>query len=307
MLRYIAKRLLASIPVLFGVLVAVFFLLRVLPGDPTQVMAAEFGASAEDLARMRAALGIDDPLLVQFKTFVVNVAQGDLGRSLFTQRPVTTQILGQLPSTIQLAVASLAIAILIGVPIGVIAAVRANSWVDAGSMVVALIGVSMPSFWLGLILIYIFSFRLGWLPSAGVGGLRELIMPAFALGFSSSAIIARLTRSSMLEILRQEYVTTARAKGLTPRVVIVRHALRNAIIPLVTITGLQFAGLLGGAVIIETVFARKGLGSLTVQAILQKDYPLVQGTILVVALVYILVNLIVDVSYAFLDPRIRYE
>lgn len=307
MLRYIIKRLVASIPVLFGVVVAVFFLLRVLPGDPTQMMAAEFGASAEDLARMREALGVDKPLLVQFKDFLVNAARGDLGRSLFTQRPVTTQIAEQLPSTVGLAVVSLIIALIIGVPIGVIAAVRANTWVDAGSMLLALLGVSMPSFWLGLILIYVFSFKLGWLPSAGVGGFSRIIMPAFALGFSASAVIARMTRSSMLEVLRQEYITTARAKGLAYRLVVVRHALRNALIPLVTIAGLQFAGLLGGAVIIETVFARKGLGSLTIQAILQKDYPLVQGTILVVALAYILVNLAVDVSYAFLDPRIRYE
>jgi peptide/nickel transport system permease protein len=307
MLRYIAKRLIASIPVMLGVLVAVFFLMRVLPGDPTQMMAAEFGASAEELARMRASLGVDDPIMVQFWDFVRNAARGDLGRSLFTNRPVTTQIVDQVPSTFQLAAASLVIAILIGVPIGVVAAVRSNSVIDAGSMVLALIGVSMPSFWLGLILIYVFSYRLGWLPAAGVGDLRYLLMPAFALGFSSAAIIARLTRSSMLEVLRQEYIVTARAKGLASRLVIFRHALKNALIPLVTIIGLQFASLMGGAVIIETVFARKGLGSLTIQAILQKDYPLVQGTILFVALAYIVVNLIVDISYAFLDPRIRYE
>jgi peptide/nickel transport system permease protein len=307
MLRYIAKRLIASIPVMLGVLVAVFFLMRVLPGDPTQMMAAEFGASAEELARMRASLGVDDPIMVHFWDFVRNAARGDLGRSLFTNRPVTTQIVDQVPSTFQLAAASLVIAILIGVPIGVVAAVRSNSVIDAGSMVLALIGVSMPSFWLGLILIYVFSYRLGWLPAAGVGDLRYLLMPAFALGFSSAAIIARLTRSSMLEVLRQEYIVTARAKGLASRLVIFRHALKNALIPLVTIIGLQFASLMGGAVIIETVFARKGLGSLTIQAILQKDYPLVQGTILFVALAYIVVNLIVDISYAFLDPRIRYE
>jgi peptide/nickel transport system permease protein len=307
MLRYIAKRLIASIPVMLGVLVAVFFLMRVLPGDPTQMMAAEFGASAEELARMRASLGVDDPIMVQFWDFVRNAARGDLGRSLFTNRPVTTQIVDQVPSTFQLAAASLVIAILIGVPIGVVAAVRSNSVIDAGSMVLALIGVSMPSFWLGLILIYVFSYRLGWLPAAGVGDLRYLLMPAFALGFSSAAIIARLTRSSMLEVLRQEYIVTARAKGLASRLVIFRHALKNALIPLVTIIGLQFASLMGGAVIIETVFARRGLGSLTIQAILQKDYPLVQGTILFVALAYIVVNLIVDISYAFLDPRIRYE
>jgi peptide/nickel transport system permease protein len=307
MLRYIAKRLIASIPVMLGVLVAVFFLMRVLPGDPTQMMAAEFGASAEELARMRASLGVDDPIMVQFWDFVRNAARGDLGRSLFTNRPVTTQIVDQVPSTFQLAAASLMIAVLIGVPIGVVAAVRSNSVIDAGSMVLALIGVSMPSFWLGLILIYVFSYRLGWLPAAGVGDLRYLLMPAFALGFSSAAIIARLTRSSMLEVLRQEYIVTARAKGLASRLVIFRHALKNALIPLVTIIGLQFASLMGGAVIIETVFARKGLGSLTIQAILQKDYPLVQGTILFVALAYIVVNLIVDISYAFLDPRIRYE
>ena len=307
MVPYIANRLLASIPVLFGVLVVVFFLLRILPGDPTQVMAAEFGASAEDLARMRQQLGVDDPLIVQFGDFLAKAARGDLGRSLFTQRPVVDQILEQLPSTAQLAIASLVIALLIGLPIGVLAAVRSNSWIDAASMVVALIGVSMPSFWLGLILIYLFSFRLGWFPSAGAGGGDRLVLPALALGLSASGIIARLMRSSMLEVLRQEYVVTARAKGLADGLVVFRHALKNALNPLVTIVGLQFGGLLGGAVIVETVFARKGLGSLTVQAILQKDYPLVQATVLFVALTYIVVNLIVDVSYAFLDPRIRYD
>jgi len=307
MLRYIGLRLLASVPVLFGVLVAVFFLLRVLPGDPTQVMASEYGASAEDLARMRQQLGLDQPIPLQFAAFLDQAVRGDLGRSLFTQRPVTAQIAGQLPSTAQLAAAALLVSLVVGIPLGLLAAVKRYTWVDSASMVLALGGVSMPSFWLGLILIYVFSFRFGWFPSAGTGGIKSLVLPALALGLGSAAIIARLVRSSMLEILRQEYILTARAKGLLARTVIVRHALKNVLMPVVTIVGLQFGTLLGGAVIIETVFARQGLGSLAVQAIQQKDYPLVQGTILLVALIYTFVNLAVDVLYAYLDPRVRYD
>lgn len=307
MLRYIALRLVASVPVILGVAVAVFFILHVLPGDPTQIMSADFGASAADMERLRGQLGLDKPLPQQFADFAFRAVQGDLGRSLFTQRPVLTQILDVLPSTAQLAVAALFLALVLGVPLGVLAAMHRNSWIDAGSMVIALLGVSMPSFWLGLLLIFIFALTLGWLPSAGVGGVDRLILPAVALGLHSVAVIARLTRSSMLEVLRQEYITTARAKGLASLQVLAGHALKNALIPLVTFVGLQFGALLGGAVIIETVFARKGLGSLAVNAILQKDYPLVQGTVLFVATAYVVVNLAVDLCYAYLDPRIRYD
>ncbi len=306
MLRYVGARLVMAVPVLLGVTVLVFSMLYLLPGDPVQAMLGESATSAEHVERLRHELGLDDPIYVQYARFLGNALRGDLGRSLVSRHQVLDEILSQFPATAELALASMAIAVIVGVTLGVLAAIRQNSWLDTLSMFVALLGVSMPGFWLGLMLIFFFSLRLGWFPATGQGGPERLILPATALGIGAAAIIARLTRSSMVEVLRQEYVTTARAKGLAEHVVILRHALQNALIPVVTMVGLQFGYLLAGAVIIETVFARQGIGRLIITSILAKDFPLVQGAVLFTACLYVLVNLLVDISYAVLDPRIRY-
>lgn len=303
---YVRTRLTLAIPVLLGVSIAVFAMLRLLPGDPAQIMLAESGASAERVAALRQQLGLDDPLPVQYGRFLLGALRGDLGRSIQSNRPVTQEIAGQLPSTVELTLAAMAVAIGIGVPLGLLAATHHNGPLDLGAMALALGGVSMPSFWLGVLLILFFSLRLGWLPATGQGGVERLILPAFTLGFGAAAIIARLVRSSVLEVLRHEYITTARAKGLSPRVVLLRHALKNALIPVVTIVGLQFGALLAGTVVIETVFSRPGVGRMVVNAILVKDFPVAQGAILIIATTYVLANLIVDLLYAWLDPRVRY-
>lgn len=305
---YLRGRLLRAIPVVFGVLTLVFLMIHLLPGDPAEEIASRGpGMSPEAIQRIRVELGLDQPLHRQYLSFLGRIGRGDLGRSIFSNQPVGTMIRGQLGSTLQLTVAGIVTAILIGVPLGIIAAVRHNSWVDTVSMSVALLGVSMPSFWLGLLLIFLFAVKLNWVPVVGGSGLRGLALPALTLGFGASAIIARLVRSSMLEVLRQEYMTTARAKGLRGRIVILRHGLKNALIPVVTIVGLQFGALLGGAVVIETVFARRGLGRMAIDAILAKDFPVIQGVVLFAALVYVSVNLAVDLLYSVLDPRIRYS
>jgi peptide/nickel transport system permease protein/oligopeptide transport system permease protein len=304
-LGFVAGRALAAVPVLLGVTLAVFSMLFLVPGDPVKMMLAEFVTNPDQIARMRAQLHLDEPLPQQYARFVWNAVRGDLGTSIRSRRPVTREILENLPSTAQLALASMAVAVGLGVALGLLAAVFRNTWLDLGSMLVALVGVSMPSFWLGLLLILVFSLFLGWLPATGGATLRHLILPALTLGMIAAAIVARLTRSSMLEVLGQDYVRTARAKGLGGWAVVVRHGLKNALIPVVTIFGLQFGNLLAGAVIVETVFGRPGLGRLIVGGVLAKDFPLVQGTILFVATAYVLINLLVDVAYAALDPRIR--
>jgi len=304
--RYISSRLLVTIPVVFGVSLAVFSMLFLIPGDPVKMMLSEFATNPEQIARMRAQLHLNEPFAEQFGRFVWGALRGDLGSSIRDRRPVTTEILEVLPATLQLSLAALVLAAVLGIALGIIAAVHQNSWWDLGSMVVALVGVSVPSFWLGLLLIFLFSLRLEWLPATGGGGLDHLLMPTFALGLGAAAIIARLTRSSMLEVLRTEYMTTARAKGLGGPSVVLRHGLLNALIPIITIFGLQFGSLLAGTVIIETVFGRPGVGRLLVNAILNKDFPLVQGIVLFVAAGYVLINLAVDVVYAAVDPRIRY-
>ena len=306
MTRYISSRLLVTIPVVFGVSLAVFSMLFLIPGDPVKMMLSEFATNPEQIARMRAQLHLNEPFAEQFGRFVWGAVRGDLGSSIRDRRPVTTEILEVLPATLQLSLAALVLAAALGIALGIIAAVHQNSWWDLGSMVVALVGVSVPSFWLGLLLIFLFSLRLEWLPATGGGGLDHLLMPAFALGLGAAAIIARLTRSSMLEVLRTEYMTTARAKGLGGPSVVLRHGLLNALIPIITIFGLQFGSLLAGTVIIETVFGRPGVGRLLVNAVLNKDFPLVQGIVLFVAACYVLINLAVDVVYAAVDPRIRY-
>ena len=305
MLTYVGRRLLAVVPVLFGVTLAVFSMLFLVPGDPVKIMLAEFVTTPDQVARMRAQLHLDEPVLQQYGRFVGNALRGDLGMSIRSRRPVATEIGENLGSTGRLALASMVVAIALGVPLGLIAALGRNSWLDVVAMGVALLGVAMPSFWLGFLLIFVFSLHLGWLPATGGGDLPHLVMPAVALGTIAAAIIARLTRSSMLEVLGQDYVRTARAKGLGGFAVVVRHALRNALIPVVTVFGLQFGNLLAGAVIVETVFSRPGLGRLIVGAILSKDFPLVQGTVLFVATAYVLINVVVDMAYAYVDPRIR--
>jgi len=304
-LTYVAQRILAVVPVLFGVTLAVFSMLFLVPGDPVKMMLAEFVTNPDQIARMRAQLHLDEPILAQYGRFVGNAARGDLGTSIRSRRPVATEIAENVGSTAQLALSSMAVAIALGIPLGLLAALGRNSWLDVASMAVALLGVAMPSFWLGLLLIFTFSLHLGWFPATGGGDLLHLVLPSVTLGTIAAAIIARLTRSSMLEVLGQDYVRTARAKGLAWWGVVVRHALQNALIPIITIFGLQFGNLLAGTVIVETVFSRPGLGRLIVGGILAKDFPLVQGTVLFVATVYVLINVVVDVAYAVADPRIR--
>jgi peptide/nickel transport system permease protein len=304
-LIFVARRVLAVVPVLFGVTLAVFSMLFLVPGDPVKMMLAEFVTNPDQIAQMRAQLHLDEPIIQQYGRFVSNTLRGDLGTSIRSRRPVATEIAENIGSTGQLALASMAVAIGLGIPLGVVAALGRNSWLDVAAMVVALLGVAMPSFWLGLLLIFGLSLHLGWFPATGGGDFQHLVLPAVTLGMIAAAIIARLTRSSMLEVLGQDYVRTARAKGLAWWGVVVRHALKNALIPIVTIFGLQFGNLLAGAVIVETVFSRPGLGRLIVGGILAKDFPLVQGAVLFVAVAYVLINVLVDVAYAFVDPRIR--
>jgi peptide/nickel transport system permease protein len=307
MLKYIARRLIVSIPVLLGLTVIVFSMMHLLPGDPAEVILAQSGARPEAVARLRLQLGLDQPLPVQYGRFLGGLLRGDLGSSLFTNRPVSEIVAQNLPSTMELAGAAMLLAVLLGTSLGILAAVHQGSWVDHLTMTLAVLSLAMPGFWLALLLIYLFSLYLGWLPSGGQGTWQQLVLPASVLGANSAATIARLVRSSLLEVLQQEYIVTARAKGLRERMVLLRHALKNALVPVITVIGLQFGFLLGGTVVMETVFARQGLGRVAVDAILYKDLPVVQGVVLLVAAIYLVVNLLVDISYAFIDPRIRVQ
>lgn len=303
MLARTARRLLGAVPVLWGVVTLVFVVMRVLPGDPALLMLSEAGASAETVAELRAELNLDEPLLVQYGRYLQDLLQGDLGRSLFTGRRVTTTIAEQLPSTVELAVAAMSLAVVLGTALGVLAAVKNGTWLDTVATAISVVGVSVPIFWSGLLLIWLLSLRLDLLPATGPD---QLLMPTLVLGFASAGSIARLVRGSLLEVLSQDYVNTARAKGVRERAVILRHALKAAFIPVITLIGLQFGFLLGGTVVTETVFSRPGIGRLMVSAILWKDLPLVQGIALLVALSYTLLNMVVDLLYAYLDPRIHY-
>lgn len=304
---YLLRRLAASVVVLILVSLGTFMMVHLVPGDPVRAMLGEGGqATAEDVEQLRRQLGLDRPLPVQYLDYVTRAVRGDLGQSIRTDRPVLTEIRTQLPATIQLAAAAFVVAIIVGIGFGALAATNHNSWVDNVGMIIALLGVSVPSFWLGLLLIFLFSLRLGWFPAAGMGGLSHLVLPALTLGLWAAGIIARLTRSSLLEVLRQDYMVTARSKGISERMVLVRHAFRNALVPIVTIVGLQVGTMLSGAIIVETVFARSGLGRLVMTAIVGKDFPMVQGIVLFSATVYVVMNLLVDLSYSVLDPRIRY-
>lgn len=315
MRTYIRRRLLTLVPVVLGVTFAVFVMLHLMPVDPVMMMITELSSGQAPVqphevtqARydaMRHEMGLDRPLLVQYGAFLSRVVRGDLGRSFQTRRTVWDMITRNAPATIQLAVAGLGMAVLLGVMLGIIAALRRDTWLDAGIMAFSVTGLSLPSFWLGIMLILLVSYKLGLLPVLSGGGLEGLILPALALGLRASAVIARLTRASLVEILNLDYIRTARSKGLSGQTVVLRHALKNALIPVVTVVGLQFGNLLSGAVIIESVFGRPGLGSMAVRAILFKDFPLVQGTVLVLSISYVCVNLLVDLSYAWLNPQIR--
>ena len=306
MLQYIIKRLLSTIPVLFGISLLLFFMLRMLPGDPAQVLAGQM-ASPEDIKIIRHQLGLDRPIIVQYGLFLSRLVRFDLGRSARTQNPVINEVWARLPNTVLLAVAAITLACLFGIPAGIISATRPYTWIEYLFTSMALFGISMPVFWLGLMLVVIFSVVLQWLPAGGTGSWKHIILPSFTLAAFVVAFITRMTRASMIEALSQDYTTTARSKGLKERVVIVKHALKNALIPIITVVGLQFGLLLGGAVLTETVFAWPGVGRLIVDSILARDYPVIQGTILIFGLLYILVNLFVDMIYAFIDPRIRYD
>jgi peptide/nickel transport system permease protein len=311
---YILRRLLWAIPVLLGATFLVFWSIRWVPGGPAIAIAGELATPAL-IEQVNRELGLDQPLLVQYGIYLSRAVQGEWGRSVRSGLPVTQEIRARLPRTVQLALLSLLVAASIGIPIGVLSATRANSWVDAASMAMALLGVSMPIFWLGLMLIIFFALTLpGWLglsqpilPPTGSGTWRHYIMPTLALAANSMAIQARMTRACMLEVLGNDYIRTARSKGVSERTVISRHGLRNALIPIVTVIGLQFGTLLGGAVLTETVFAWPGIGRLLVDAIGYRDYPVIQGTVLVITIGFVAVNLLVDVLYAYLDPRIRYD
>jgi peptide/nickel transport system permease protein/oligopeptide transport system permease protein len=306
MLQYVIKRLFSTLPVLLGISLLLFFMLRMLPGDPAQVLAGQM-ASQEDIKIIRHQLGLDRSIFVQYGIFLSRLAKLDLGRSARTQNPVIKEIWARLPNTVLLAMTAITLACLFGIPAGIISAVRPYTWIDYLFTSMALFGISMPVFWLGLMLIVIFSLVLHWLPAGGIGSWKHVILPSFTLAAFVVAFITRMTRASMIEALSQDYTTTARSKGLKEKVVIVKHVLKNALIPIITVVGLQFGLLLGGAVLTETVFAWPGIGRLIVDSILARDYPVIQGTILIFGLLYILVNLFVDITYAFIDPRIRYD
>ena len=306
MLQYVIKRLLSTIPVLLGISLLLFFMLRALPGDPAQVLAGQM-ATPEDIELIRHQLGLDRPVYVQYAFFLGRLAKLDLGRSTRTQNPVIQEVWARLPNTLLLSVIAITLACLFGIPAGIISAVRPYTLLDYFVTSMALFGISMPVFWLGLMLVVVFSVMLQWLPAGGTGSWKHVILPSVTLAAFVVAFIARMTRSSMLEVLSQDYTTTARSKGLKEQVVIIKHALKNALIPIITVIGLQFGTLLGGAVLTETVFAWPGLDRLIVDSILARDYPVIQGAILIFGLLYILINLAIDVIYAYVDPRIRYD
>lgn len=306
MFTYFLRRLVIVIPTLIGVSIAVFLLLHMVPGDPARLMAG-LDATQADVEMLRESLGLNRSLPEQYFTWFGNMLQGDMGRSTRTRNLVTYEIGLRLPATAQLTLVSITIAVIIGLTTGIVAATRRNSPLDYASMVVALLGICTPSFWLGLMLMWIFAVELRWLPTSGRGDWRHLVLPGVTLGVGAAAIIARVTRSSLLEVLNQDYIRTAKAKGLRQQTVVYRHALKNALIPVVTVIGLEFGFLLAGAVITETVFAYPGVGRLLVDSIAFRDYPMVQAILLLLAVQFVLVNLAVDVLYAWLDPRIHYD
>ena len=305
MTSFIVRRLLLAIPTLFGVLVVAFLLLYVAPGDPVQAMVGE-RADEETIARLRQELRLDDPLPVQFGHYIAGIAKGDLGRSYITNRPIKQDILERFPKTLQLAGAAMLIATLCGVTLGVFSARNPGGLVDRLGLGIAYLGISFPVYWVGLLLILLFAVTLHWLPPSGFGGVRYLVLPAIALGMRSIAFLARMTRSAMLDALGADYVRTARAKGVAERLVVGRHALRNALIPIITVLGLDFGAYLTGSILTETIFSWPGLGRYVVNAIARRDLPAIQGSVLFLSAVFVLVNLVTDVAYAKADPRVTY-
>jgi peptide/nickel transport system permease protein len=305
-IRYVITKLLLTIPLLLGVTFLLFIIGQLTPGDPVLIMLGE-RAPQEEIVRLRDALGLDQPWYIQYLQFVGNALQGDLGISYRSKLPVASEVLSRLPATAQLAGCALLFSVVLGLTMGVVSAVKRNSWIDRLAMLFATVGSSVPVFWSGLILIVLFAVNLGWLPASGRGTPQHLIMPSIALGAGAAALIARITRSSMLESLNQDYVRTARAKGLAENVVIIRHALRNALIPVVTVVGLQTGALMAGAVLTETVFSWPGIGFLIVQSIGQRDYPVLRASVLLIATIFTLINLALDVLFVQLDPRIKYR
>ncbi|MCZ6700536.1 MAG: nickel ABC transporter permease [bacterium] len=306
MRRYVLRRIGLLVPVVLGVVTVVFLIVHLIPGDPVEIMLGE-QARAVDREALRHEMGLDKPIHLQYVAFLKGLVRGDLGHSLHTKQPVLTSIASRLPATIELAAAAMAVALLLAIPLGLLAAYKKDSLVDQGSMLFALLGISMPNFWLGPLLIIVFSLKLGWFPVSGRGSLAHVVLPAITLGTAMAAILTRMTRASMLDVIQSDYITTARAKGVRESLVVLKHAFRNALIPVVTIVGLQIGGLLAGSIITETIFAWPGIGRLTIQAINARDYPLVQGCVLIIALGYVLVNFATDLLYGLIDPRIRYE
>ena len=306
MRRYLTRRLLQAIPVMFGVLVITFAVTRLTPGDPAEIMAG-LEASPQAIESIRNELGLDKPILTQFGIYVGGIFHGDLGRSYFLGRDVTALIGEALPRTAWLALVALGFTAVIGVPTGILSAIRKDTWIDGAARGAALVGVSIPPFFAGLLAILVFSYYVRWFPSFGSGTWKHLVLPGLTLGLFSTGLVMRLTRSAMLEVLSQDYIRTARAKGLSQRATLYVHALRNAAIPVVTVMGLQLGGLLAGTVLTETVFSYPGIGRLLARSIFERDYPVVQGLILLISMSYVLVNLLVDVVYSLVDPRIRYQ
>ncbi len=304
MFMFIFRRLIQTIPVIIGVTFVVFFIMQLVPGDPAVLLAGE-GASRETIDAIREQLGLNRPLVVQYFEYLSNVFQGDLGISLKNSQPVLNEILVRLPITMELAFFSILITIVLGMAAGIISAIKPYSLTDTSVMLVALLGISLPSFWFGLMMMYLFSVKLHILPVAGWDSILHVILPSLTLGAGGAAIVARMTRSSMLEVIRQDYIRTARAKGLRERVIIYKHGLRNALIPVITVVGLQFGALLGGTVLVESIFAINGLGRLIVDAIRVRDLPMVQGGVLVASLIFVFVNLLVDIFYRFFNKRIE--
>ncbi len=305
MIRYVAQRVVAALVTIWVATIAVTLLIHAVPGDPVRIMYAKFQSTPEQIEAVRTALGLDQPLHVQYAMYVGRLVEGDLGRSIVGNQPVLDVLLVRFPPTLLLATASLLIAIVIGLSLGFLAAYKRGTLIDVGAMVLAVLGVSIPHFWLGMLLLFFFALELGWLPVAG-SDMRSLILPALTLGLANAAVLARLTRSAMIDIFDQDFVRTARAKGLPKTVVLYRHALRAGLVPIVSMMGLQFAYMMGGAIVVENVFAWNGVGRLAIEAVFARDYPLIQGFILFFATVVVLVSLLIDLLYAALDPRIRY-
>ncbi len=305
-MKYLLSRILLFLPAFLGAVTLIFFLIHLIPGDPVEVMLGET-ASPADKETLRQELGLDQPLLAQYLRFLSGLASGDLGDSLSQQGRVMDLILRRLPATLELTLAAMGIALMIALPLGIVAAVKRQTWMDHTSLLFSLLGLSIPNFWLGPLLIIVFSIELGWFPVSGRGGLGHLILPSITLGTAMAAVLTRITRSSLLEVIQEDYIKTARGKGLSEWSVWLKHALRNSLLSVITIVGLQFGSLLAGAIITETIFTWPGLGRLTIHAIQTRDYPLAQGCIMLISVSYLVVNLATDLLYKFADPRITYE